>query len=176
LREPITRDLALSPGPENPKGDPRLFLFLRHLSAGRKNEANKLLAEMLKSDPAQAAGYALLIGALLAQNGQFREALPLYKEAIRLNPDEPRAYLYLGVAHHALNDEAASNAVWDELSAKFAGHAADHYQRGLRLLRRNDFSKAKEELLKAAALLSPADPMHEDVTKTVRALDKQLSR
>jgi tetratricopeptide (TPR) repeat protein len=163
----------LSSNSGNLKSDPRLLLFLRHLKAGRKNDANKLLVEILRSDPAQAAGYAMLIGALLAQNGQFQEALPLYKEAIRLNPNEPRTYLYLGVAHHALNDEAASNAVWDELAARFAGHAADHYQRGLRLLRRNDLATAKEELLKASALLSATDPMHEDLMKTLKAIEKQ---
>jgi tetratricopeptide (TPR) repeat protein len=113
-----------------------LHIFLAHLKAGRKQEANRLLAQALLEDPSKASAYSLLIGGLLAQNGQYEEAVPLYQEAMRLKPEEPAAYFYLGVAYHALKREPESEQIWDELATRFPGSALDHYQKALRLLKR----------------------------------------
>lgn len=103
--------------PADPRGD--LQLFLDHLKAGRKQEANALLARLVASDASQLAPYALLIGGLLAQNPQFREAVPLYQQAIRINPGDPAAYFYLGVTYHALKDYELCDRTWDYLAARF---------------------------------------------------------
>lgn len=155
-----------------PLQDPRFQQFLRHLEAGRQDEAMKVLAQVLKSDPGQAAAYVLLVGAMLAQSGKYDEAIPLYQEAIRLNPDEPRAYFYLGVAHHARGDEEACNRIWDELTKRFRGDAMDHYQRGLRLLRENKLPEGKSELERALALTSKEDPIQKDLRRSLEAIDR----
>lgn len=113
---PAERDVP----PPDPRGE--LQLFLDHLKAGRKQEANALLARILASDPNQLAPYALLVGGLLAKNSQFQEAVPLYQEAIRVSPGDPAAYFYLGVTHHALKDYESCDRTWDHLAARFPQH------------------------------------------------------
>lgn len=132
----------------------------------------KQVAQILKSDPGQAAAYVLLVGAMLAQNGQYDEAIPLYQEAIRLNPAEPRAYFYLGVSHHARGDQAACDRAWDELASRFPGDATDHYQRGLRLLRENKLQQGRAALESALALTAEGDPMQKDLRRSLEAIDK----
>lgn len=78
----------------------QLQSFLALLKAGRKQEANEVLKQILTSDPSKAGPYALLVGGMLAQSGQYREAVPLYLEAIRVNPDDPAAYFYLRHRHY----------------------------------------------------------------------------
>ena len=74
-------------------GKVELQAFLAHLKAGRKQEANEVLKQVLTSNPSKAGPYALLVGGMLAQNGQFREAVPIYQEAIRVNPTDPFNFL-----------------------------------------------------------------------------------
>ena len=161
---------------QSPQGQQALLqLFLGHLKAGRKHQANQVLAQVLKADPAQAASYALLIGSLLAQKGQYEEAVPLYQEAKRLNPSEPAAYFYLGVALHALKKEMESHQVWDELAKRFPGHAFDHYQCGLRLTTSNQLAEARKTFEQALELLEPHDPVREDLRSTIRAIEQKLN-
>lgn len=156
--------------------DKLLTQFLGYLKAGRSEQANAVLAQAVKSEPSKAADYALLIGGLLSQNGQFTDAIPLYQEAIRLRPNQPTGYFYLGVAYHALGKNAESNAIWDELARRFPGHALDHYQKGLRYLKNNQFADAKAALQQALALLEPTNPVSEDVRKAIAAIERQGGR
>lgn len=64
----------------------QLLAFMQHLKAGRNAEASRMLGEIIAAAPSRAAPYALLIGGALAQSGQFADAVPVYQEAIRLNP------------------------------------------------------------------------------------------
>lgn len=153
----------------------RLHLFLTHLKAGRKQEANRILADTLAADPSKAAAYALLVGGLLAQNGQYEDAVPLYQEAKRLNLSDPTAYFYLGVAFHALKKERESHQVWDELAQRFPNHAFDHYQRGLRLMTRDQLAEAKMAFAQALACFDPQNPAREDVHNALRAIDQKLT-
>lgn len=160
----------------NPTLDPQelLHVFLAHLKAGRKQEANRVLAQALRQDPSKAAAYSLLIGGLLAQNGQYEEAVPLYQEAMRLKPNEPASYFYLGAAYHALKRERESEQVWDELAKRFPSHALDHYQKALRLLKQNALANAKRELEFALPLIEPDNPIRSDIQKTLLVIDKQV--
>jgi tetratricopeptide (TPR) repeat protein len=153
-----------------------LHAFLSHLTAGRKLEANAVLREALRVAPFTGAPYALLLGDLLARNDQYGEAVPLYQQAICLNPADPTAYFYLGVALHALREEDESDRVWDELAARFPGHAMSHYQRALRALRTNDFAEAKTELQSAVVLFGDDNPLREGGIKTLSAIELELSR
>lgn len=149
-------------------------MFLSHLKAGRKQQANEVLKRILQADPSKAAPYALLIGGMLAQNNQYREAIPLYQEAITLNPANPVAYFYLGVAYHALKDEKQCEQIWDQLAARFPNHATDYYQKGLRLLKTNQFGEAKERLAQAVKLLEQDNPLRQDASKTIEVIDRHL--
>lgn len=134
----------------------RLLTFMEHLRAGRSADASRVLDEIIAASPSKTGPYALLIGGMLAQSGQFAEAVPLYQEAIRLKPNDPAAYFYLGVAHHALNQTAECDQVWDELAERFPGHALAHYQAALRALRVDKYDEAKVGLEAAIESLPEA--------------------
>lgn len=153
--------------------DTLLTQFLAHLKAGKSAQANAVLAQAIKREPSKAADYALLIGGLLSQNGQYSDAIPLYQEAIRLRPHQPIGYFYLGVVYHALGKDAESSTVWDQLTRRFPGHALDHYQKGLRHLKSNQSAEAKAALQQALALLEPTNPVSEDVRKAIAAIERQ---
>jgi tetratricopeptide (TPR) repeat protein len=155
----------------------QLQTFLAHLQAGRKRQANEVLRQVLSSTtPAKAGAYALLIGGMLAQNSQFREAVPLYREAIRLNPAEPAAYFYLGVAHHALHEAQECDRIWDELAARFPENALCYYQRGLRALRSDDYVTAQLQLQTAIERTEWDNPMRADALKTLSLIEQALAR
>src|SRR5258708_32768606 len=151
-----------------------LQAFLAHLKAGRKQEANDVLKEILASNPSKAGPYALLVGGMLAQNGQFREAVPIYQEAIRVNPTDPNAYYYLGVAYHALKEDGDCERIWDELEVRFPEHATTYCQRALRALKLNQFAEAKAHLQRAIELIEPDNPMRDDALKTLAAVERAL--
>ncbi|TYO88506.1 putative Zn-dependent protease [Oceanicella actignis] len=65
-------------------------------------EVDKLIA-MRPSDPY----YHELKGQILLESGRAAQAVPAYREAVRLAPDEPLILAYLGRALLALNDPAA---------------------------------------------------------------------
>jgi len=152
----------------------QLQTFLAHLKAGRKQEANDVLREVLTSNPSKAGPYALLVGGMLVQNGQFREAVPIYQEAIRVNPGDPNAYYYLGVAYHALKEEGECERIWDELEVRFPEHATTYCQRALRALKLNQFAEAKAYLNRAIELIEPDNPMRDDALKTLAVVEREL--
>jgi tetratricopeptide (TPR) repeat protein len=153
----------------------QLKRFLAHLKAGRKDQANEILRQVLADSPSKAGPYALLIGGMLAQNGQFREAVPLYEEAIRVNPEDPAAYFYLGVAYHALKEDGECDRIWDQLAERFPGRSYTHYQNALRSLKADRFEEAKVSLQKAIELIESDNPLRDDAMKTLALIDQKLA-
>ena len=153
-----------------------LQLFLDHPKAGRNQEANALLARILASDPGQLAPYALLLGGLLAQNSQFQEAVPLYQEAIRVNPGDPAAYFYLAVTYHALKDYESCDRTWDYLAATFPQHYLNHLQQALRALKQNDHQAAMGFLEKAIAVPHPRNPMRNNALQLLALVRQESQR
>ena len=153
----------------------QLQLFLAHLKAGRKQQANEVLKQILISSPEKAAPYALLIGGMLAQNGQYREAVPIYQESIRLNPDDPAAYFYLGVAFHALKEDGECEQIWDQLAERFPDHATAHYQHALRTLKFDRYEEAKTSLQKAIERIESDNPLRSDALKTLALIEDKLT-
>jgi tetratricopeptide (TPR) repeat protein len=145
----------------------QLLTFMALLKAGRKADASRMLNDIIAATPEKAGPYALLIGGMLVQSGQFAEAVPLYEEAIRLNPDDPAAYFYLGVAFHALKQEAECDRVWSDLAQRFPDHALAHYQGALRALKLDRYDEAKVGLQEAIARLPNDHPLREDAHKTL---------
>ena len=153
----------------------QLRTFLAHLKAGRKQEANEVLKQVLISSPSKAGPYALLIGGMLAQNGQYREAVPIYQEAIRVNPDDPAAYFYLGVAYHALKEDGECERIWDQLAERFQDHATTYYQQALRSLKLDHYAEAKTSLQKAIEGIEPDNPLRDDALKTLALIEQKLA-
>ena len=152
----------------------QLQQFLWHLKAGRKDQANEVLRQVLASSPSKAGPYALLIGGMLAQNGQYLEAVPLYEEAIRVNPNDPAAYFYLGVAYHALKKDGECDRIWNELAERFPDHANTHYQQALRSLKSDHYTEAKVSLQKAIERIEPDSPLRNDALKTLALVEQKL--
>jgi tetratricopeptide (TPR) repeat protein len=154
----------------------QLHLFLSLMKAGRKQQANDVLKRVLEADFSKAGPYALLVGGMLAQNGQYREAVPLYQEAIQLTPADPTAYFFLGVAYHALKEESECERIWDELATRFPEHATAYYQRALRSLKRNRHAEAKADLERAVELIERDNPLRADALKTLAAIEREMER
>lgn len=148
--------------------------FLAHLDAGHKDEANRLLERTIRSAPQEAGIYSLLIGGVLAQNGQYADAIPLYKMAIQLETNEPLGYFYLGTVYHALDMTTECNEIWDELAKRFPDSPADYYQQGLRCLRENKFVDAKERVEKAIACIDEGNALIKDILKTLDVINQHL--
>ena len=55
-------------------------------------------------------------GIALTSRGDFRQAIPFYKTAQRLRPDDPLPYYNLGVAYAGINDKASYKRQYKKLS------------------------------------------------------------
>lgn len=82
-------------------------LALSQLALNERDGAKKTLRTLIHVHPQLSRPYVDL-AAVFLQEKNAAEAEPLLQQAVGLNPKEPRAYLYLGVALHELgkNPEA----------------------------------------------------------------------
>ncbi len=149
-------------------------IFLEFLRNGHKEEASEALRKILTLAPEKAEPYALLIGGMLAQNGQYREAVSLYEEAIRLNADDPPAYFYLGATYHALHEDGECNRIWDQLADRFPNHGLNYYQAALRALKLDQYADAKANLQKAIERIEPDNPLRNDALKTLALIEHKF--
>jgi Tfp pilus assembly protein PilF len=88
--------------------------------------------------------------------GRIAEAVVDAEEAVRLNPDEPEAYLARGVASaeawqfdRAIADLSEYLKVEDYFTRTDSGSSKAHYYRGLSFAGKNDFDKALKDYSKA---------------------------
>lgn len=78
----------------------------------------------------------------LAKGGRFREALPILRDAVRSNPQDYQVHFLKGICHDYLaqhSDAASEYSVCIALRPTFFGA---YYNRGLSLLRQNEFKLA----------------------------------
>jgi VWFA-related protein len=118
-----------------------LFLALS-LSATQQNagDAKELLARgagLISSKPA--------------------EAVKLLRQALQLDPDLPTLRYQLGLAYHAIGDEADAAGELREAVNRAPDSAAAHNYLGIVLFQMGDAKAALEEF-RAAATLAPKDP------------------
>lgn len=69
----------------------QLELFLAHLQAGRKQQANAVMQEMLAASPGKAGAFALLIGGMLAQIPTIRAPISIWASPFTLSTTTRRA-------------------------------------------------------------------------------------
>jgi pentatricopeptide repeat protein len=121
-----------------PKDSPTQFTLVDLYSdAGRSNDAEKVLRQMMAADPANARVLNHL-GYLLATRGdQLDEAVSLVQRALKTNPDQPEyldslgwAYFKRGDLNDALKYLSAAAAKLPEHS-EIQDHLGDvHFERG----------------------------------------------
>jgi len=114
--------------------------FAQNNGAANTNDANALLAR----------GTALI-------QSQPAEAVKILEQALRLVPQRVDIHYQLGLAFHAIGDEADAAAELREAVAGMPDSASAHNSLGMALFQLVD-SKASIDEFRAAARLAPKDP------------------
>jgi VWFA-related protein len=119
-----------------------IFFFLAANASAQDNaaEANDLLTrgvQLIQSKPA--------------------EAVKLLQQALRLDPELPTLRYQLGLAFHAIGDEADAAAELRQAAIRTPDSAAARNYLGIALFQLGDAKSALEEF-RAAAALAPKDP------------------
>jgi eukaryotic-like serine/threonine-protein kinase len=83
-----------------------------------------------------------LAARLLVEEGKFRAALPLLREAIRLNPQDYHLHFLQGNCHDYLAQNAEAIACYRACIALRPSYFSAYYNRGLAQLRQNDGAAA----------------------------------
>jgi VWFA-related protein len=115
-----------------------------------------LAAGASAQDSAADANDLLARGVQLIQS-KPAEAVKLLQQALRLDPELPALRYHLGVAFHAIGDEADAEAELREAVTRTPDSAAVHNYLGIVLFQMGDAQAALEEF-RAAAKLAPKDP------------------
>jgi VWFA-related protein len=100
---------------------------------------------------------ALLARAVQLIESKPAEAVKLLQQALRLDPELPALRYQLGLAFHAIGDEADAEAELREAVSRTPDSAAAHNYLGIVLFQMGDARAALEEF-RAAAKLAPKDP------------------
>lgn len=86
-----------------------LLQFDARMALGQEETA-KEVSETLPSPPYQNPGHYFLIGRVLFESGATLEAEPLLLEGVRLEPDNPEVFYYLGMLRDDQGDVPAATA------------------------------------------------------------------
>jgi serine/threonine protein kinase/Tfp pilus assembly protein PilF len=81
----------------------------------------------------------------LAEEGKFRDALPIIAEALRLNPQDYNAHFLEGICHDYLGRPADAIQCYRTCIALKPNFHGAYYNRGLAYLKQNQFKQAKED-------------------------------
>jgi VWFA-related protein len=145
----------LSPFEPFPNESLRIFAFTR-LDMRLATFAIVLLA-LAASAPAQEGADALLArGAALIQS-KPAEAVKLLQQAVRLDPERGELRFQLGLAYHAIGDEADAENELREAVGRMPDSASAHNYLGIALFQLGNAKAALEEF-RAATRLAPNDP------------------
>ncbi|MHC4927783.1 MAG: tetratricopeptide repeat protein [Planctomycetota bacterium] len=74
------------------------ILYAQYLSEREPDKALEMLEELFKSDKSKAMS-ALLIFNILSERGDFQRCVPLFKEALQVNPNNAYLHLNLGACN-----------------------------------------------------------------------------
>jgi tetratricopeptide (TPR) repeat protein len=88
----------------------------------------------------------------LAAEGRLAEAVPYYRESLRLEPRNPRGYYNLGLALAGLQKQDEAAACFQEAARLYPAYAEAHYSLGATLLQLNRLAPARDELEAALRL------------------------
>lgn len=139
--------------PASPKSpqDPRLATARRLHQSGDTARAETLYRQILANHPDLVEALYLL-GTLLAQRGDYPDALPLLLKATRLNPRHSRALNNLGITQHKLGQLNRSTEHYQAALALDPDYAEARSNLGDVLREQGEFAAAERELRRAIAL------------------------
>lgn len=114
------------------------------LARGRGEEAEAALREALAAspDPAVSARLEAMLGNLLVERGQARQAIEALERAVSLAPRTPEAYVGLYRAHLALGEEAGARDAMQRAVAAMPDFITGHLELGRMEAARGDYESA----------------------------------
>ena len=121
-----------------------LFVEATRRITQRLNERDKAeqLFDRAKQAEFRTAHDRYLAARVLAEEGKFRAALPLIREAIRVNPQDFNLHFLQGICHDYLAQNADAVACYRACIALRPKFYGAYFNRGLSYLRQNDFRSA----------------------------------
>ena len=93
-----------------------------------------------------------LLAVSLAADGRPAEAIPYYREALRLQPSNPMALANLGIALASVGDWSGAANAFAGATALAPQYADAHYGLGVALFELRQFDRARAELNTALSL------------------------
>ncbi|AMV26908.1 Serine/threonine-protein kinase PknB [Gemmata sp. SH-PL17] len=118
-----------------------------------RSEGAAQSAEKAKDAPLATAGDYYLSGTEAMTNGKHRDALPLLRKAVELDPGDFSAHMSLGRCYENLGRYSDASACYTTAIALRPDHSGGYYARALVALRTHDPARAKDDLDKVAELL-----------------------
>lgn len=135
------------------------FLDNRLQAAGRGDEAEQCLRDLLKIDPEDGKTY-LKLGVLAAKQNKLKLAVNHFENATRfLDPPEPAAYANLAQAYRQTGEFSAAEAAFRQGLAIDSQSGHLHSGLGLLMASQAKFAEAAESFRTAAAV-EPTNPTH----------------
>ncbi|MGB2822452.1 MAG: tetratricopeptide repeat protein, partial [Phycisphaerae bacterium] len=128
----------------------RLYLARAHRYAGNADEAEKLLAAIVKASPDHVEAGQLL-GEVYAEQEKWKQVAEVLERLLKYRHDYP-TYHMLAEAKYNLDDHQAARKHFIEAIKLNPKSPADHYQLGNIYLAGNFFALAAESYQKAMAL------------------------
>lgn len=98
--------------------------------------------QRVRESPREMQRYATL-GIVYAANGLWNEAQKAFKNAAQLNPKEPLAQMYVGIATQESGDLDQALQLFRQLAVQFRNFAPAHYRLGHALLRAGALDEAE---------------------------------
>jgi len=114
------------------------------------------LAVLLRSDSTQ-AGPNTALGNLFYDTGNFGEAVPYYKRALRKDPDLIDVRVDLGVSYHNMGDLKSAQAELEEAVRRRPDHAVAQFDLAVVYQTMGLKDEARAHYLKAKSLDAPPD-------------------
>ena len=134
----------------------RLEEAVRLHQAGRLDDAARILTELIRATPENAAAHGAL-GAVRLQQGDLREAIAAFDAALAADPAQPFVLLNKGLALRATRRLDEALVSFDAAIAYAPDLAPAHLQRGFVLMQRGQLDEALASFDNAIAL-APENP------------------
>ena len=144
---------------------------LKHHTAGRLPQAEKIYHRILRTDPNQPVALHLL-GVIAHQVGKNQVAVDLITKALAVNPDYAQAHNNLGNALLALGKLDEAVASYHQALATKTGYAEAHSNLGVALRALGKFDDAVASFHKALAIAPDHAGAHNGLGNALQALGK----
>lgn len=118
------------------------------VAKGQRDQAIRLLREVIKNNPRDADA-RLLLGSILQEKGDGSESIAQLTEAVRLRPKSAEAQDALGEAYNTFGDTKAARGAFEKAVALNPGFPQAQTDLGLTLVEAGEYSAATDHLNQA---------------------------